>query len=472
MGSPTVVSLSPPVTWLQKLLWLSGCLVFFVVLYLIHHQFQVAQIGPHLEQSLHDTDRFSPGWRLAALEAARAAVPEEENSAFVIQRASQHLPWDWPNGPILRLATVNSCNPEAFTPWEHTVLTTERDLYIEALAEARELAHCPRGRHPVPPHSVPWNRPMGHSQQVVQMVLLLVCDAMLQSEAGDLEGAACSCQAALNAVRSLGDEPYFLTQMVRRYQIAVACRGVQHLLNHGVAKPETLAELQHQFEAEADHPAFAIAARGHRALLQELLEAIESGKLPLQQATGFLCPDGNSFWGAPTLDSFRQEHADLLPALARLVALAEKPPPERGVLLQQLNADLAGESFKLVGPLMRDLPNLENRFCAREALLRCTIVALAVERYRCRQGCWPDKLDDLKPDFLADTPLDPADGRSLRYEHLADGILVHSLCLDDYRNQYRRREIVQLQRGLGVRLWDVPERGRSKAPASREGPLP
>ena len=49
-----------------------------------------------LEKALAELDQKEPGWRLADIEAARAVVPDEENSALAIGRAHALLPLRWP----------------------------------------------------------------------------------------------------------------------------------------------------------------------------------------------------------------------------------------------------------------------------------------------------------------------------------------------------------------------------------------
>jgi hypothetical protein len=44
-----------------------------------------------------------------------------------------------------------------------------------------------------------------------------------------------------------------------------------------------------------------------------------------------------------------------------------------------------------------------------------TVTAIAIERYRRKTGRWPERLDQLVPDFLPQVPLDPFDGQPLRY---------------------------------------------------------
>ena len=63
-------------------------------------------------------------------------------------------------------------------------------------------------------------------------------------------------------------------------------------------------------------------------------------------------------------------------------------------------------------------------------LLRANQIRAAIALYRNRTGKLPDRLDDLCPAFLPDVPLDPFDGKPLRYALTADGWKVWSIGVD------------------------------------------
>jgi len=104
-------------------------------------------------------------------------------------------------------------------------------------------------------------------------------------------------------------------------------------------------------------------------------------------------------------------------------------------------------------------------------LLRCTVIALAAERYR--QACkkWPDSLDKLCPRFLASVPLDPFDGEPLRYRRFEDGMVIYTTGydgVDNGGNVDRNPSDPQSDADIGVRLWDAAKRRqlpRAKPPA-------
>jgi hypothetical protein len=86
-----------------------------------------------------------------------------------------------------------------------------------------------------------------------------------------------------------------------------------------------------------------------------------------------------------------------------------------------------------------------------------------VERYRLRADRWPASVEDLKPDLLKVIPLDPFDGKPIRFAKTADGVVIYSVGMDgsdDGGNIDRTRPLTK-GTDLGYRLWDVEKRNRA-----------
>src|SRR5262249_47611630 len=93
------------------------------------------------------------------------------------------------------------------------------------------------------------------------------------------------------------------------------------------------------------------------------------------------------------------------------------------------------------------------------AQLRCARVMLAAERYRQLHGRWPEKLDELVPEFLDKVPLDPFDSQPLRWVRRSDGWTVYSVsadATDDGGNLSDR--FMQNGVDIGFRLFDLNQR--------------
>ena len=92
--------------------------------------------------------------------------------------------------------------------------------------------------------------------------------------------------------------------------------------------------------------------------------------------------------------------------------------------------------------LLQALPAAAQRETAQLAIMRCAATALAVERYRlAHAGRIPDSLATLTPALLPTIPLDPFDGRPLRFRSRASGYVVYSIgpdLTDDGGKEHQR----------------------------------
>ena len=82
----------------------------------------------------------------------------------------------------------------------------------------------------------------------------------------------------------------------------------------------------------------------------------------------------------------------------------------------------------------------------------CARVGLAAERYRLKEGQLPDTLDELVPGYMPQLPLDPFDGKPLRFRHLDKGYVIYSVGQDLTDDQGEARK----PRGSrkGQETWD------------------
>ncbi len=66
-------------------------------------------------------------------------------------------------------------------------------------------------------------------------------------------------------------------------------------------------------------------------------------------------------------------------------------------------------------------------YLSHVAKIECARAALAVERYRAREGRLPTSLGEVAPVYVGAVPADPYTGRELRYERLRSGFVVYSV---------------------------------------------
>jgi hypothetical protein len=156
----------------------------------------------------------------------------------------------------------------------------------------------------------------------------------------------------------------------------------------------------------------------------------------------------------------------------RLVRYTRLPAHEQVAARETIRAEfrtLAAESFltRILVPATEKISEACHR---KTANVRALLVLVAVERYRLKKGGWPGKLEELKPGLLAALPLDPYDGKPLRYARRADGVTVYSVGPDgiDDGGKIDRSKPLGPGTDLGFRLWDVKARRQALPP----GPAP
>jgi hypothetical protein len=414
-----------------------------------------------LLQVVEELNRLDPGWRLEHIEARRKVIPPERNAALRMEAARRRFPPKWDEGPQPVLQALGELVP--VTPLSEPQVEgfrTLRNRMAPALAEARLLADLPEGRHQVP-SSRDWISTLAsHAQGAREVANLLELDALLQAHEGEAGRALASCRGALNAGRSLGDEPSAISQLVRISCGAAAVRRAEWVLARGEAPADALAALQELLVREAVEPMLLTMARGERGGMHHLFAAIETGDMslrglaPLFGSKEPLTPEAIERLSA----SARPGHVWLLRHLTRFIEIAGLPPHEQeGPIAEWYEA--RKEAPDLGRLFLVDGPKLVRAYHRHLALTRCAAAALAAERHRLLTGAWPESLAAL----LGEVPADPYDGAPLRYRRLADGVVVYAVGPDRRDDQGRldRKNPGREGTDLGFQLWDVAERGRT-----------
>jgi hypothetical protein len=115
--------------------------------------------------------------------------------------------------------------------------------------------------------------------------------------------------------------------------------------------------------------------------------------------------------------------------LGQYIDAMKLPGHERLIRCREISAEVDDLSFfysltKIVMPALGSIAKRDLRVAAG---VDCTRVALAIERYRLAKGSLPKELADLAPRYIDKAPLDPFDGKPLRYKLTEPGYIVYSI---------------------------------------------
>jgi hypothetical protein len=445
-----------------------------------------ARLVGHLQvrAAIADADRLDPGWRSHDLEDQRTAVPDQENSAFVVLTASSSLPSPWPSLPP---------GMDEFVDYRVRKVPSEKQLdsallkelraelaaAAPALLHARRLADMPQGRYRITRDRSNMFLGTHRLTDSSQIANLLSLEAALLAQENRMDEAMAAGRGVLNAGRSVGDEPLAVSQLSRLMCRGGAVDSLQRTLAQGQPSLSELATTQELLADEEAYPWLLVALRGERAWMHDVMEAGIWGQpavppKPLNIVEFFSNLFSGNSQGASESTKIDWVN-DLAPEFAQAkhlrhmnacIQLAQLPEADILAEFDRLELDLPDpDTFKRYAMLpMRRFARAHLRY---RALLRSAIAALAAERYRQANGRWPDSLATLvEAKLLREVPLDPFDGAALRFQRLNDGLVIYSISLDREDNGGKLDRSGGLEPGTdaGFRLWDVAHR--------RQPPLP
>lgn len=435
-----------------------------------------------------ELDRTDPGWRLIELEAQRPIVPDAQNNASEITAAYALLPAPWPDWKLY----VKGSEPALQIEEEQILgvsfenLTPAARLHEKQLvalrgelgraAQAREaaliLAKMPRGRFSIAMKPDVVSTLLPHIENIHRVKDLLVKDALLRIEDKDLVGAATSCRALVHLGRSVAEEPMLVSQLSYLTVRLQAMRLMERLLAQGELSDKDLVPLQLLLKEEAAANPFLTGALADRAATNQMLTAVRNGDLPLQRflemvnTTGQLSVEDVVLIGLQ-VGHLEGYHRRALEHLTEGVRIARLPSQEQLAALKAWD-----EAYKRLPTIVARLCTNPMRFgetvLRNNALTRCALVAVALERFRLANQRWPANLDELTPKYLAQLPTDPFTGQPLRYRPAPTGVVVYSVSLDGNDDSGNLSVDGCISNSdLGMQLWNVDQRRQPAKPWPR-----
>src|SRR5262249_48383417 len=215
----------------------------------------------------------------------------------------------------------------------------------------------------------------------------------------------------------------------------------ERVLAQGEVADGSLAKLQALLIQEEKEALLVNGLRGERAVFDLFLQGLDNGSIDssdlgmmlggggaskVAKLTGWDWLDDKLVSASPTfaVGSMPKNRAALLDYYTQVIELAREP-----LHLQEPKMRELEEASRSLPPLARLLMPSSTKvamaFRRCQAETRCTIAAVAAERFRIATGRWPESLAELTPKYLPAAPLDPFDGKPLRYRKTADGVLIY-----------------------------------------------
>ena len=362
---------------------------------------------------------------LEELDAWYPTPPPGENAADVYLQAFQNLAEaaeaDLEFLPVVRGADWPP-TAEPLSQEMRQAIARYLDANREALRLLHEAAAYEQCRYPIDLKDGDATL-LRHLEGVADSARLLVVEAIAHAEENDPPGVVRSISSTLALAESLRSEPVLVSQSLRQD----CCRIAVQALEHGLAATTFSEE---QISAMSS----ALATADSREPFRRGL----AGELPFGSATFGMTfeqvvPPPHSAmrrasWALYVGSGVRElDHLAYLGIIRRLVGSAARPNPKR----MRADGDVGAQADPLPS-YCRLTPMLLPTFGpgSTHSAVRAARTALAVERFRLSRGKLPESLQDLVPDYLGSVPLDPFDGKPLRYRVTDHGYIVYSIGAD------------------------------------------
>ncbi len=455
-------------------------------------------VDRRLADAVAAADRDDPHWRLNDLMEHREAVPDEENSAMVLAKALELLPRSYPESTPPKPGTPNPTPNEFMQAYDGlkmladnvriddetaAVLRDELTKRSEAVRIARTLADYRRGRHEIRIGPSVLDTPLAETQATRNAARLMVLDATMRAQDGDIDGGLDSCRAAFGVGRSIGDEPFMISYLVRIAIGGVALQSTRRVLAQGEPSDAALARLQALLLDELSLPVFLTCLKGERASTIEMLRRVAAGEISLSSLSGDLDadlskldPDSLRKNTGPVVGLwYDQQIAVSLEWLNDAVAIGSLPAAERPARWKAWDDRIVAVKESRFGMYTSTLPlilmpalNAGSAADLRyQATLGATAILLAAERHRLKTGAWPESIAAIDPQILANPPLDPFSGKPYLLDRRDGQWIVHSIGPNG-RDDHGDYEVKRWTKGgpddVGACAWDVALRRQTFSP--------
>jgi hypothetical protein len=376
---------------------------------------------------------------LEDLEHWKPFPPESENAALLFTSAFDLLvavPADAPALP----SRLSPLSPSVRKLFQQIVATNK-----VAIARLVQVPSFIRSRYLINPEmkNAYFASVGGRANRAGRVIQI---KAFLDIEEKRIDAALVSIRTLFSLAESLAEEPDAGIQWSRVGTLQRGYRATQWILNQNALTDGQLAMLQENLKRSDVQQARTLAFVSERCHGIHLLEHTDELVTFLTQ----LVATNGSLTANEVIELkanyMRNKHADYLfylDVMERLIATSKCPETQLLDTARGISAKIAEQRQKppdaqfvfslAMLPWCADSATIQ--FAEISTLGNVARCAVAIERYRlAHSGQLPPDLNSLTPQYLDEVPIDPFDGKPLRYQRRSKGYVIYSVggdCKDD-----------------------------------------
>jgi hypothetical protein len=289
---------------------------------------------------------------------------------------------------------------------------------LELLHQAGQIEQC-KFNYPLTSSSGFMNPYLNESKKCSQLLRILILE---RATSGKTDQSYQGMIDHLRLAESLSRESSLISYLVKISIEAGYVDSVQVILERTALSDQQIVELRAELLKARDQLRMGLWLVGERCYLLDVMVdryPLGYGTIPARWS-GLM--DTNL---VRSLEFFDQ-----------LEAAAKMEPEKRKKEFQWIDEEVNDLSVlffttKMLMPALGKVGMIELRIIAQ---LDCARTALGVGRFRLAEGRLPESLEALVPKFIEAVPIDPFDGKPLRYKRLEKGYTIYSVGEDGEDN--------------------------------------
>lgn len=362
---------------------------------------------------------------MGELQAGYAEVPDAENAALLYIKAyDERHPLSPQDADKIPFSRYGASFPDTAAYPEETRarMTDFLAQYTGALKYLHEAASKPRCHYPIDLGKGPF-APEPYLDRVGEMRLLLGVQIALSAENGHLEQSVSAWEDLLALGRSWEKYPTASAQNTRTALTGFCKEVLRRILTRNTFPELLLQRLQSTLEQAHNRESLSMMYKAEMCTMLWSLQNAVSQRRSRQLSKQFLDVLTN------VMGTYESGRRRILQRYQSTMSGVDKP---LWVLMDMEEREEKRfyhdvSVFEMMAGLHYFGGRVGYGFVRSEAMVLMMETACALERYRNAKGALPDSLDALTPAYLASVPMDPCDGKPLRYRREPVGYVVYSV---------------------------------------------
>ena len=249
-----------------------------------------------------------------------------------------------------------------------------------------------------------------HAPQARTVGRLLSADAAMRAHDGDIDGALDSCRAIVAAGRSIGDDPFLISQIVRMAIVEVGLKATSRVLGQGEASDAASLACRTFFSTSTVNRFCLLEQKESEPYWRRSSGGFARVRFRSRRsATGELARNHSPSAVTPLERlAYDEQQVLALQWMNRAVAIARRPADDARPLWKAWDAEIERVTAHPLGRYMTTVTNLmtphvsagASAFSRYQTELGAHAILVAAERHRRKTGDWPTTIASIDHGIL------------------------------------------------------------------------